>query len=403
MKKRIFLKATLISCSGFLSGTYLTACGGGGSSGSSTTSASSSSPAPSLAISGPIKNVDIDIRFAMGGTDASGNGINSSGQINSLFNLVKSLGYNTVTMYLQAGINANTGLVGPGGPLKLPPADFWQEVDYAHSIGLNVNVKAPIGISIRAGENADAGDDASFTSTTPLGADITPSFVFANVAAYIKNMAIQAQAHGANGFWIGHNNQGFDQGDSATAYFGPIITAVKSVYSGPIGYEASYNNTVFGMVNVITLNVDPPKISTVPMYDVNQIVAGWDSTGTTALIKKLVAAYPGKTFLIHYSPQAGNPGVGKETYAFSKFITGGIDALAGMQANYAQQAVAYQAFIQVAKNTGVSGVTTAQFAPWSQNVRQSAAWLLMSQLGDDLYFSAPSQNAIRAAFTTYTS
>ena len=402
MKKRIFLKAILISCSGFLSSAYLTACGGGGSSGSSTTTTSSSSPAPSLAISGPIKNVDIDIRFAMGGTDANGNGINSSGQINSLFNLVKSLGYNTVTMYLQAGINANTGLVGPGGPQNALPADFWQEVDYAHSIGLNVNVKAPIGISIRAGENADAGDDASFTSTTPLGAGITPSFVFANVAAYIKNMAIQAQAHGANGFWIGHNNQGFDQGDSATAYFGPIIAAVKSVYSGPIGYEASYNNTVFGMVDVIDLNVNP-KISSAPIYDVNQIVAGWDSTGTTALIKKLVAAYPGKTFLIDYHPESGDSGIGTGNTAFSKFITGGIDALAGMQANYAQQAVAYQAFIQVAKNTGVSGVTTAEFAPWSQNTWLSPGFRLMAPLGDDLYFSAPSQNAIRAAFTTYTS
>ena len=401
MKKRIFLKAILISCSGFLSSAYLTACGGGGSSGSSTTTTSSSSPAPSLAISGPIKNVDIDIRFALGGTDANGNGINSSGQINSLFNLVKSLGYNTVTMYLQAGINAQTGLVGPGGPQNALPADFWQEVDYAHSIGLNVNVKAPIGISVLA-DGTVSGADANFTSTTPLGAGITPSFVFANVAAYIKNMAIQAQAHRANGFWIGHNNQGFDQGDSATAYFGPIIAAVKSVYSGPIGYEASYNNTVFGMVNVIDLNVNP-KISSVPMYDVNQIVAGWDSTGTTAWIKNIVAAYPGKTFLIDYHPESGDSGIGTGNTAFGKFITGGIDALAGMQANYAQQAVAYQAFIQVAKNTGVSGVTTAEFAPWSQNTWLSPGFKLMAPLGDDLYFSAPSQNAIRAAFTTYTS
>lgn len=401
MKKRIFLKAILISCSGFLSSAYLTACGGGGSSGSSTTTTSSSSPAPSLAISGPIKNVDIDIRFAMSGTDANGNGINSSGQINSLFNLVKSLGYNTVTMYLQAGINAQTGLVGPGGPQNALPADFWQQVDYAHSIGLNVNVKAPIGISVLADGTA-SGADASFTSTTPLGAGITPSFVFANVAAYIKNMAIQAQAHRANGFWIGHNNQGFDQGASATAYFGPIIAAVKSVYSGPIGYEASYNNTVFGMVDVIDLNVNP-KISSVPIYDVNQIVAGWDSTGTTAWIKNIVAAYPGKTFLIDYHPESGDSGIGTGNTAFSKFITGGIDALAGMQANYAQQAVAYQAFIQVAKNTGVSGVTTAEFAPWSQNTWLSPGFRLMAPLGDDLYFSAPSQNAIRAAFTTYTS
>ena len=61
--------------------------------------------------------------------------------------------------------------------------------------------------------------------------------------------------HKVDGFFVGSNNLGFDTGANAQAYFAPVIAAVKSVYSGPVGYEAFYNNSVFGMVNIVDYQI----------------------------------------------------------------------------------------------------------------------------------------------------
>lgn len=334
--------------------------GGGGSS--------SAPPSPSIWSPGmAIKNTYFDIRYDMPG--------NTAGNINPELAQIKAQGYNTVTLGAQVSVNSQTGGISTSHPL---PADFWNIVDYAKGIGLKVYVKACVDIGINPDGSRNAADP-NFQVGTPLASGVTAGQVWSNVAAYEKTLATQAQAHGVDGFYVGSNNLGFDSGANAQAYFGPVIAAVKSVYNGPVGYQAIYNNSVFGMVNIVDFEVRP---SIGPGSSVEQIQAGWSATGYSQLLSNMASAYGGKTFLAHYAEEA-QAGVGGQS-AWSKFLAnpGAVDSL---QPNYQEQVMAYQAFVNVAKAAGVKGVTIGEFDPWSNS--SGPSYQKMAAVGVDLWNS----------------
>jgi len=325
-----------------------------------------------------IKNTYLDIRYEMGGANTAGN-------INPKLAQLKAEGYNTVTMAAQVSVNAKDGSIDSAGhPL---PKDFWSIVDYAKNIGLKVYIKASVDIGVNPDGSVNAADPA-FTSGTQLGAGVSASQVWANVAAYDKGLAAQAQAHKVDGFFVGSNNLGFDTGANAQAYFAPVIAAVKSVYSGPVGYEAFYNNSVFGMVNIVDYQVKPP-IGT--GTSVAQIEAGWNATGHAQLLKNMADAYGNKTFIAHYNDEA-QAGVGTGTSAWQLFLSNP-GALNSIQTNHQEQVMAYQAFINVSKNAGVKGVTIGEYDPWY--VTSGPGYQQMARLGVDLW-SSPVSGQIAA-------
>lgn len=334
-----------------------------GGGGSSAPSAGPQTGSPGMAI----KNTYLDIRYEMGGANTAGN-------INPKLAQIKAEGFNTVTLAAQVTVNAQTGAVDT---TKHPlPKDFWSIVDYAKSIGLAVYIKAGVDIGINPDGSVN-GADPNFQVGTQLGSGVTASQVWSNVAAYEKGLAAQAQAHKVDGFYVGSNNLGFDQGANAEAYFGPVIAAVKSVYSGPVGYQAIYNNAVFGMVNIVDFEVKP-TIGT--GTSVSQIEAGWNSTGYSQLLKNMAGAYGNKTFLAHYDEEAQS-GVGG-TSAWQQFAANQ-NSVNNLTPNYTEQVMAYQAFANVAKAAGVKGVGIGEFDPWS--VGQSGNWAKLSTVSADLW------------------
>jgi predicted secreted protein len=314
-----------------------------------------------------IKNTYFDIRYEM-------NGANTASNINPKLAQVKAEGFNTVTLALQVSVNAKDGSIDTAQhPL---PRDFWAIVDYAKSIGLNVYIKAGVNIGINADGSVN-GADPAFMPGSPLGSGVTADQVWSNVAAYEKSLAAPAQAHGVNGFYVGSNNLGFDQGSAAETYFGPVIAAVKSVYSGPVGYQAIYNNTVFGMVNIVDFEVRP---SLGAGTSVEQIQNGWSATGYSQMLAGMANAYGGKTFIAHYEEEA-QAGVGG-TPAWQLFAANQ-GSVQNLTPNYTEQVLAYQAFVNVAKAAGVKGVGVGEFDPWS--VGQVGNWAKLDTVGADLW------------------
>lgn len=345
-----------------------------------------SSPAPSTSgdSSMAIKNAYIDSRYTAAGANP--------GVVNPELSQLKSIGYNTVTFGVEVPVNAQTGQIDTSQGRGLP-SGLWQEVQYAHSIGLKVYIKAEPCVAFNADGSVNGGDP-TIQSTTALGPGVSLGTVFASVAAYEQSIASQAQANGVNGFFIGSSNYGTDSGASAGNWNG-VISAVKSVYSGPIGYSAPYNNSVFGMVDIVEFTANP-ILSGSPMYDVGTIVNQASASGYTGMLQGLANAYAGKTFLIDYSAQAETQGVGTNTTAWTQLLTNP-GSLNSAGPNYAQQAASYSAMVQIAHNIGAKGISIGEYDPWAVG-QTDPNWIKMDQLGSDLWNNTTVNNALHNAF-----
>lgn len=367
----------------------LLSCGGGSSS-----SSTSSSPSSAPSLTGvKIKNAYIDARFEMPGNAAS--------NVNPQLDIFKALGYNAVTFGVEVPIDVRTGQVNTSNGMGLP-TDLWIEVNYARSIGLNVFIKCYISRAFNLDGSRDT-SDADITSNIQLGPGVTIDQVFSSAAAYEKTIAAQAQAHGVSAFYIGSNNFGYDSGNYAS-YWQALINSVQSVYKGPLGYYALYDNIVFSMVNLVEFKVNP-IISNSPLYDVASIVNGYAtaqyySSGISYLqqINNMITKYAGKIFLLAYSADAFTQGVGTTTGAWELLLSNP-SSLFNYSPNNPQQAASYQAAIQVAKNVNANGITIYEYDPWAAT-QTSPAWRQYDLLGSDLWFKPTVNAAISSYFKT---
>ena len=97
----------------------------------------------------------------------------------------------------------------------------------------------------------------------------------------------------------------------------------------------------------------------------------------------MAGAYSNKTFLAHYADEA-QAGVGSGPSAWQTFMTNP-GALNNIQPNYQEQVMAYQAFVNVAKAAGVTGVTIGEYDPWY--VTAGPGFQQAAKLGVDLWSS----------------
>ena len=327
------------------------------------------------------KNAYLDIRYDLPSNNAA--------TINPQLAHLKAIGYNTVTMGAQVSVNLQTGAADNG---KVLPPDFWSTVDYAHSLGLKVFIKSTIDVGFNA-DGSSNGADPKFNMYTPLPSGVTADQIFKNAAVYEQKLAVQAQAHGAEGFIVGSDNYGFDMGTNAQTYFKPIVDTVRAVYSGKVGYAANYNNGVFPMVDLIDYSINPYLGAG---SSVAQIEAAWYSSGYAQKLKDMVSTYGGKTVIAHNFDEA-QPGVGQMTLpngatASTWYMFFNDPAkLNTLQANYSEQLMAYQAFVNVAKAASVAGAGFGEYDPWA--VSAGPQYKQWTKLGGDLWDS-PIEGAI---------
>ena len=372
-----------------------------------------------------VKNILIDLRTdpSAGTVDINGVTINSSAQINPLLDHLKTVGYNTVTFNLDVGIDMNTGKLdltpSPAGLglNTLPSASLWQDVAYAHSIGLSVNILAVPTVIYNA-DGTPNFSDSPISSGTPLAAGVNIDTVFKNIVSYETTLAKLAQQNHVETFDIGQNNYGYDSATYAPLWQ-QVITAVRSVYTGTIAYQACYDNAVFGLVDQINF-VPNPVVSTTPIYNLAQIVEGYYHTpvwtnGPTYFqeIATMIKEYGATPIVLDaFQAQASNVGIGNVTYSFSTLVDKGADALATIpKPNHTEQALAFEAFLYVAQHlmgTQVAGVGFDGYNPWAQ-----AAWLqnpgtnvtgqiwnLMNQDSNNLWGDSTAETAITQSFIT---
>ena len=367
------------------------------------------------------KNILIDLRTdpSAGTVDVNGVAINSPAQINALLDHLKSVGYNTVTFNFDVPIDLRTGniVVTPvQGTNALPSASLWQDIAYAHSIGLAVNALAIPAVVINSDGTAN-GSDAPISTSTPLAAGVNITTVFASITSYETTMAKLAQQNHVETFFVGTNDVGYDSA-AYTAQWQQVITAVRSVYTGTIAYRAPYDNAVFGLVDQIDF-VPNPIVSTTPMYNLAQIVEGYYHTtgwtnGPTYIqeIATLVKEYGTKPIILDsFQEQSANIGIGDTFYSFGLLMADPTAISTLPQPNYREQALAFEAFLYVAQhlvNNQISGVGMSEYAPWAQaawiqnpgNSANNQLWNLMIRDGDTLWGNATAEAAITQSFTT---
>lgn len=230
----------------------------------------------------PNYTANIDLRFDQADCyTLDGHLVNSFENVKKTVDRIKATGFDSVVIDTNVPINVVTGelqLITPEGNYnrdKSLPKDTWKIVDYAKSLGLKVNLSLNIVDPI---------------TDVPIGINskktIPPSSTFFNsVKKYETELAAQAQLHKVDEISIGMNNTFFEKYNYYNDWKN-VISSIKQVFTGKIGYTSSYqntNNAVWDLVDVVHL-IFNPVLSTTPLYDPEQIIPNYfrtqDSTGS---------------------------------------------------------------------------------------------------------------------------
>lgn len=350
-------------------------------------------------------NAYIDLRYDYEGPnnlDVNGVLVSSLQQIAPLLTTLKSQGFNSISMAVQVPIDMRTGQIYLGSfathDNKALPQDLWKIVDYAHSLGLSVNLEALPSTVYFADGSADNADSNLNTSMS-LGVGVTIDTIFQSISNYQKTIAVLAQSHGVEILTIGQNNSGYDA-QAYAQYWQSNMQGIRSVYSGKIAYKAFWDNALWPLVDVVQVAAIP-LISTTPIYDLATIVEGWyHANGGAGRGDKLSNYIQWVTDLSHkyssqeilltdYSQYALNNGIGDTVVPFD-YIFNGQDISQLPAPNYREQVLAYQAFIYVAKyllgNT-IDGFGVTEFTPWQQFawIQQNPLFKWGEDVGNDLW------------------
>lgn len=370
-----------------------------------------------------IKSAYIDYRWDyIGELDAAGYQINSADNINPLLAHLKSIGYNTVALNLDVPIDMRTGLINLGsisdGTNKDIPKDIWKSVDYAHSIGLSVNLEMIPCVIYNSDGSFNTSDTVISTIDSvgdPLKNNLSIDTVFKSITEYETKIAALAQQHRVDGYYIGCNNYGYDSAEYLP-YWQTIVDSVRKVFSGQLIYQAAYDNAVFGIVDDVAF-IPNPIVSTTPIYDLSKIIEALYHTSPWAGSKQnyidflsgLADKYSNKTFFLDdFTANAANPGIGNTFFPFSLLMADPSKLSELPQPNYKEQALAYQMMIYVADYllpNKIKGIGLAEYDPWGQmdwiqhpKDPNGQLWNLMDRDSADLINNTIVESAIKNAF-----
>ena len=145
-------------------------------------------------------NAYIDLRFdyADDPVDKNGHIIGSFEQITLLINQLKEIGFNSVSLAVQVPLDLQTGEIRLGSfatkDNKNLPIDLWEIIDYAHSLGLSVNLRALPSVVYFSDGAVDNGD-SDLNISLSLGQGVTHQKLFESISNYQKKIALLAEKH----------------------------------------------------------------------------------------------------------------------------------------------------------------------------------------------------------------
>ena len=364
-------------------------------------------------------NAYIDLRFDSYPIPVDVNGylVNSVQEIAPLLDKLKVLGFNSISMAVQVPLDMRTGQIYLGSfsnhDNKALPQDLWKIVDYAHSIGMSVNLEA-LPSSVYFADGTWDNTDANLNASMSLGAGVTVSTIFNSISTYQKTIASLAQQHSVEMLTIGNNNWGYDS-QTYAQYWQNDIQGIKSVFSGKLAYEAYWDNAIWSMTDVVQFQVIP-LISTTPIYDLATIVEDWyhanggigrgDAVSNyVQLIADIAHKYSNKQILLaDYRQYAIDNGIGDTITPFN-YTFNGQDVSQLPLPNYREQVLAYEAFVYLAKyvlGNSINGFGVTEFGPWLQGawIQQNPLYKWDEQVGDDLWNRPDVLNAIQQSLSS---
>jgi hypothetical protein len=217
-----------------------------------------------------------------------------------------------------------------------------------------------------------------------------------------------AQTHKVDEIIIGKYNTVFEN-SAYTSGWQNVISSIKQVYTGKLGYTSSYdqtNNAVWDLVDTVHM-VFNPVLSTTPLYNAEQIIPNYfhtqdirGSKDTYALLLQQVNRYQSKDVKLSnlaFSPGQNAVGTvislsdylwGSGTSAASTSYTATSANGAGIKIDNAIMQAWITSFFEFVGNylkDKIDGVSFDQYAPWTE-----ANWI-----------QAPGSHVKSQAYNTY--
>lgn len=319
--------------------------------------------------------------------DFTPDGLNTTSfaHIKRIVDKAKSVGFDAIAIDTNVPINIQTGelqLLTPEGHSNRDKSfspEIWKIIQYAESLGM----KTIIDLHIR-----DAVTDNDIWEWR-IGNNFDIQKFFQKVKNYEVEIAKKAQTYGVDSITIGMNNFGFSDSLKYKTNWVDITSAIRSVYSGQLGYQDIFSNAtkniVFELVDNIIISFQP-NLSPSKIYDAEKIVPLYfnsvDRIDTHQNILNIIDKNAGKKIFLEISPEPGQPGIGNFVdirssvfgensgatlpgfYDFRIFPSDKIDYLS-LQA----QLKAFLEYLGNYLEDKVSGFEYNQYAPWTD-----AAW-----------------------------
>ena len=213
-------------------------------------------------------NAGVDLRFDADDWYVNGEYVQSVGYMSKVFDHIKKVGYDGVTLLTNVPINLKTGEVSTltaDGKYDRPlPRHFWEFVDLAKQKDLNVIVKLHI---------VNVENDNGVTKSDTSGASFSEKRFFEMVTAYEKQIAIKANEHKVDGLYIGVLQNGLD-GEGYRDQWTHLVSEIRSVYNGILLYHATVGlkqSPLYELVDVIGLYF-AYYLNDLKTYDVHDII-----------------------------------------------------------------------------------------------------------------------------------
>jgi hypothetical protein len=372
-----------------------------------TTPAKSSTCVVKSALTDKYHSAIMDMRFEhVGDYTADGKLVNSYDAVARVIDKIDCVGFDTIVFQTNLPIDIKTGHLelydsSPGAHNrdKNVPKDFWRLVKYSKDRGLRVFVKA-----IPVNHTNDVlicpgCDGPAFVLPTTFS---TTNF-FNALVTYQRVLAVEAEKHKVDGFYIGTMNLGLDTTPYMTNWDN-VITQIKTVYTGKLIYESCDRCTtqVWSRVDLIAVGVHA-KIAKSSATTMASIINDTAIFNLIVDIQRIATLYQKPILLDGVSVGA----TGKDDDLGS--VISGQTPYTSLQPNYALQAVKIATVFELVGSKltkQVVGVQWSEYMPWSQATwiqnptnANSWAWHHAQFYGIDLLNNEPAQKKLSEHFS----
>ena len=307
-------------------------------------------------------------RTSDGGPPPPGGYPNSIEFMKPYLNHLKSIGFSGIELNTNIPIDFTTGNIQNFGTnngnevLDLTyPTDIFKVIDYAHQLGLSVDVKF----------NWVDSNDNGLYKLSNLGPNVSILNLFSNATQYLTDFSKIADSHNLDSICVGGFLFPFED-SKYDALWNNLYSSIRSSFKGQLGYEEG--NTFSGNTAAIS-NADflyiwvGSQLSTQKVSNLDDFVKLFYQPtiqGSPSLYQNLINIYGQyhKNIIVQCASDAADTGINfLVPHDFSTIL----------KLDYSYQALEFQAiytFLKSINNLPVDGFLNFEYTPWALSIQQ---------------------------------